>query len=69
MNKKTIEQLEKKINHNLFINDLDWRERAIDNIEYAKQIRQIISRGILDNTIKNRKYQVELLDFLDYHNL
>ena len=63
---KIKEQIE-TIKNNLFINDLQWRERAENNRQYADKIREIIA-----TTTKEfipQKFIVDTLDFLDSHNL
>ena len=67
--KNKTKDLYKKIIRNLFINDMHWKERAEDNIKYAREIRECICLGHLDNGIENRKLQVEILNFLEKHNL
>lgn len=40
--KERIEELEKMINHNNFINDMYWRERSADNKRYEKELKELV---------------------------
>lgn len=64
-----IKQLEKRIRNNLFTNDMLFNERAEENNHIAREIRELISIGTLDKTTDDRRYQIEILDFLDNKNL
>ena len=58
-----IKEQVKTIKNNLFINDLQWRERGEENQRLAQKIRETI-----DN-VSDRQFIVDTLDFLDSHNL
>jgi len=60
-----IKWLKERIGNNLFINDLQWRERAENNKQYADKIREIIA---MDDII-DKQFIVDSLDFLDRNNL
>lgn len=52
------------IKNNLFINDMNWEERAMENKKLAEEIKEEIkNKNII--TYEARK----ILDFLEYHNL
>ena len=66
---KEIKEMVDIIKRNLFINDIAYNERAIENVNIANKIRNLVASGILNNSIEERKYQVEVLDFLEFKNL
>ena len=60
---ETIKEQIETIKNNLFINDMAWRERADQNEKLAHKIRENI------DSVEDRQFIVDTLDFLDSHNL
>ena len=55
----------KTIKNNLFINDIGWRERSEENKQLSHKIRETIA---MDDTI-DKQFLVDILDYLDSHDL
>ena len=67
--KSKIDEILEIIKDNLFVNDMNWKERAEENINLASKIRELITQGFLDKTKEDRQKQVDIINFLDFHKL